>query len=212
MDDEKRALFRELDLLRYDLRCCVAAFNADTHKWFGGSAGLQESTGMALLDGLLMGVRRQLDQPLLPSGTVEPGLASLTAHLARAGREDLVSRLRDRPEYHHIKRHADKRIAHAKPADLEARSRQFRGLIVGEVHIGMVAKIVGAMSDSFREGLWPSIRFDITGNAADPWDQAVRSRGLPVVDWKSVFVFRDPNDLHPDLRPDHALAGEPPLP
>lgn len=206
MMDPLGHLRTELAWLRHDLRLFTAMSNADL-KWFGGSSNLQFYSARGVLDSILMTIRRLNDTGRGRGDDVEDGLESLHANLVRAGRRQLADTIRDMDQHKQVRRQADKRIAHAKPAELEGDSEYYPGLGKGAVHVAMLAEVVRDMSVAYTTHLEPGIHLDLI-DYTEPWCSAVRKQGLPVLDFSPLDIFLDFSNLAPELRANHLRRAE----
>ena len=181
----------ELMDLRRDVRLVAATLNADAARWFGGSASLQQAASWGVMVRTLMAIRRHTDRGRPQhGGGVEPGLESLYGALVNVGREDEAERLRDLDQVQHLRRYTDKKIAHAKPGDLLGKSVWFPDVESSTFRYVWLSEATHEMSLAYMAHINPRLgMLDPVHRYRDAFEESMRTKGLPGVDWPPGEVF-----------------------
>ncbi len=203
-----RSVHSEVCRLRSRVRYFAALSQAPVDRWFGGSDDLRGCAWEGSHHGLLMRLRRLTDKH--KKGTtwrdaelsIEALLSVRHDHAAHQDRTDLEAlveqarRLRDDPDVRHLRRIADKGIAHPNPLGLVSEPAHPEGLPAGSMHLAMLAKAIATVSAVFAAG-FPGYGLDSSYLGGDPFCYRIVRDGLPVLD------FRPPEAYSPrpwDLR------------
>ena len=213
LQDAIPGVYAEVRNLRVLLRLWIGVRNANKSRWFGGSGHLHARMEAALRTEFLMGLRRVTDHgqgreftlpnllrvlrnhpeyfPAAPEGGA---MALQYPERRSASLNDawkLSKKLRNDEKIEHLRRIADKLVAHPNPIGLGEADSVFEGVRPDEKNLEMMVHAATEVSSLYRV-VQPSLSdLDGTTLSDDPFVGRLQQRGLPPEDYPLMRAFAE---------------------